>query len=428
MTSGASKAAPPTSYVAAVKGESTAPKSTDKDKAKEDKEAIKEKAESLQQMLDDLPEDSLLRPDLETQLQSLQGQLEDKRSKGARLDSAEARLRRAEASQAKKEQALEDAAKALEEAKQETEEAQKALEEVRAIMVPNTVDEPQEEEETVIKLGLADVHDLHKPLHNLQARIHNSSEAERPAKKSRDNTGAGTAQFQDDTQTNEILHRLGAVVQAHQPQQAVGPARAGASGPGFHRLVPRRVHFNEAATKLSPRPRLVEGRLDLLLHLLVQPAEPTHGHQPGCYTTCSSYKKSGKPSCHTLCGTSRGIAARVPGYLLGSYRFFDPKRPSHLRMRGCPPRTCAKQSPVGGGPCPRPSAQADRKPSIPACLFFCSGYVWSASLVGWEPGCPSFLAHKAVFPCLLPCERGGPSFYPLSSVVSISAWQGLPAE
>ena len=131
-TSGASKAAPPTSYAAAVKGESTAPKTPEKDKAKEDKEAIKEKAESLQQILDDLPEDSLLRPDLEAQLQSLQGQLEDKRSKGARLDSAEARLRRAEASQAKKEQALEDAAKALEEAKQETEEAQKALEEVRA--------------------------------------------------------------------------------------------------------------------------------------------------------------------------------------------------------------------------------------------------------------------------------------------------------
>ena len=121
-TSGASKAAPPTSCAAAVKGESTAPKNPDKDKAKEDKEAIKEKAESLQQVLDDLPDDSLLRPDFEAQLQSLQGQLEDKRSKGARLDSAEARLRRAEASQAKKEQALEDAAKALEEAKQETEE------------------------------------------------------------------------------------------------------------------------------------------------------------------------------------------------------------------------------------------------------------------------------------------------------------------
>ena len=128
---------------------------------------------------------------------------------------------------------MEDAAKALEEAKQETEEAQKALEEVRAIMVPNTVAEPQEEEETVLKLGLADVHDLHNLLHNLQARIHNSSEAERPAKKSRDNTGAGTAQPQDDTQTNEILHRalgnLGAVVQAHQPQQAVGPATPAAS-------------------------------------------------------------------------------------------------------------------------------------------------------------------------------------------------------
>ena len=73
----------------------------------------------------------------------------------------------------------------------------------------------------MLKLGLADVHDLHNLLHKLQARIHNSSEAERPAKKSRDNTGAGTAQPQDDTQTNEILHRalgnLGAVVQAHQP-------------------------------------------------------------------------------------------------------------------------------------------------------------------------------------------------------------------
>ena len=232
-TSGASKAAPPTSYAAAVKGESTAPKSPDKDKAKEDKEAIKEKAESLQQILDDLPEDSLVRPDLEAQLQSLQGQLEDKRSKGARLDSAEARLRRAEAALAKKEQALEDAAKALEEAKQEADEAQKALEEVRAIMVPNTVAEPQEEEETVLKLGLADVHDLHKLLHNLQARIHNSSEAERPAKKSRDNTGAGAAQPQDDTQTNEILHKalgnLVAVVQAHQPPQAVGPATPAAS-------------------------------------------------------------------------------------------------------------------------------------------------------------------------------------------------------
>ena len=233
-TSGASKAAPPTSYAAAVKGESTAPKSPDKDKAKEDKEAIKEKAESLQQVLDDLPDDSLLRPDFEAQLQSLQGQLEDKRSKGARLDSAEARLRRAEASLAKKEQALEDAAKALDEAKQEADEAQKTLEEVRATMVPNTVAEPQEEEETVLKLGLADVHDLHKLLHNLQARIHNSSEAERPAKKSRDNTGAGTAQPQDDTQTNEILHRalgnLGAVVQAHHhPQQAAGPATPAAS-------------------------------------------------------------------------------------------------------------------------------------------------------------------------------------------------------
>ena len=203
------------------------------DKAKEDKEAIKEKAESLQQVLDDLPDDSLLRPDFEAQLQSLQGQLEDKRSKGARLDSAEARLRRAEASLAKKEQALEDAAKALDEAKQEADEAKKTLEEVRATMVPNTVAEPNEEEETVLKLGLADVHDLHKLLHNLQARIHNSSEAERPAKKSRDNTGAGTAQPQDETQTNDILHRalgnLSAVVQAHQPQQVVGPATPAAS-------------------------------------------------------------------------------------------------------------------------------------------------------------------------------------------------------
>ena len=172
---GASKAAPPTSYAAAVKGESTAPKSQDKEKAKEDKEAIKEKAESWQQVLDDLPDESPLRPEVEAQLQSLQGQLEDKRSKG------------------------------------------------RA----------QEEEETVLKLGLADVHDLHNLLHNLQARIHNSSEAERPAKKSRDNTGAGTAQPQDDTQTNEILHRalgnLGAVVQAHQPQQAAGAAPPAAS-------------------------------------------------------------------------------------------------------------------------------------------------------------------------------------------------------
>ena len=130
-----------------------------------------------------MPDDSLLRPDFEAHLQSLQGQLEDKRSKIARLDSAEARLRRAEASLAKKEQAMEDA-----------DEAKKALEEVRATMVPNTVAEPQEEEETVLKLGLADVHDLHNLLHNLQARIHNSSEAERPAKKSRDNTGVGTAQ------------------------------------------------------------------------------------------------------------------------------------------------------------------------------------------------------------------------------------------
>ena len=230
---GASKAAPPTSYAAAVKGESTAPKSQDKEKAKEEKEAMKEKAESWQQALDDLPDDSPLRPEVEAQLQSLQGQLEDKRSKGARLDSAEARLRRAEASQAKKEQALEDAAKALEEAKQETEEAQKAFEEVRAIMVPNTVVEQPEEDETVLKLGLADVHDLHNLLHNLQARIHNSSKAERPAKKSRDNTGAGTAQPEDDTQTNEILHRalgdLGAVVQAHQPQQAAGTAPPAAS-------------------------------------------------------------------------------------------------------------------------------------------------------------------------------------------------------
>ena len=114
----------------------------------------------MQQVLDDLPDDSPLRPDFEAQLQSLQGQLEDKRSKGARLDSAEARLRRAEASLAKKEQAMEDAAKALEQAKQEAEEARKALEEeVRATMVPNTVAEP-EEAETVLKLGLADVHDL----------------------------------------------------------------------------------------------------------------------------------------------------------------------------------------------------------------------------------------------------------------------------
>ena len=115
---------------------------------------------------------------------------------------------------------MEDAAQALEEAKQEAEEAQKTLEKVRATMVPNAVAE-QPEEETVLKLGLADVHDLHNLLHNLQARVHNSSEAERPAKKSRDNTGAGTAQPQDDTQTNEILHRalgnLGAVVRARQP-------------------------------------------------------------------------------------------------------------------------------------------------------------------------------------------------------------------
>ena len=144
---------PPTQRLS--KGESTAPKSQDKDKAKEDKEAVREKTESLQQVLDDLPEDSPLRPDVEAQLQNLQGQLEDKRSKGARLDSAEARLRRAEASLAKKEQAMEDAAKALEEAKQEAEEAQKTLEEVRAIMVPNTVAEQPEEEETVLKSSSA---------------------------------------------------------------------------------------------------------------------------------------------------------------------------------------------------------------------------------------------------------------------------------
>ena len=41
--------------------------------------------------------------------------------------------------------------------------------------------EEPEEDETVPKLGLADVHDLRNLLHNLQARIHNSSEAERPA-------------------------------------------------------------------------------------------------------------------------------------------------------------------------------------------------------------------------------------------------------
>ena len=62
--------------------------------------------------------------------------------------------------------------------------------------------------------------------------------ARRKAKKSRDNTGAGTAQPQDDTHTNEILHRalgnLGAVVQAHQPQQAVGPATPACSFPSPH--------------------------------------------------------------------------------------------------------------------------------------------------------------------------------------------------
>ena len=146
------------------------PKAKTKTKPRRTRRRSKRKpspCESLQQVLDDLPEDSPLRPDFEAQLQSLQGQLEDKRSKGARLDSAEARLRRAEASLAKKEQAMEDAAKALEEAKQEAEEAQKALEEVRASMVPNTVAEQPEEDETVLKLGLADVHDLHNLLHNL---------------------------------------------------------------------------------------------------------------------------------------------------------------------------------------------------------------------------------------------------------------------
>ena len=70
---------------------------------------------------------------------------------------------------------MEDAAKALEEAKQEADEAQKTLEEVRATMVPNTLAEKPEEAETVLKLGLADVHDLRNLLHNLQARIHTAA-------------------------------------------------------------------------------------------------------------------------------------------------------------------------------------------------------------------------------------------------------------
>ena len=56
--SGASKAAPTTFYADVVKGESMAPRTPNKDKAKEDKEAVKEKAESLQQVLDDVPDDS----------------------------------------------------------------------------------------------------------------------------------------------------------------------------------------------------------------------------------------------------------------------------------------------------------------------------------------------------------------------------------
>ena len=110
------------------------------------------------------------------------------------------------ASLAKKEQAMEDAAKALEEAKQEAEEAQKALEEGRATMVA----EQPEEDETVLKLGLADVHNL---LHSLQARIHNSSKAERPAKKSRANTGAGAGpapgQHADQRDPAQSLGQLG---------------------------------------------------------------------------------------------------------------------------------------------------------------------------------------------------------------------------
>ena len=54
-------AAQPTSYSAAEKGESSAPKPTRKEETREDKEAVKEKAESLQQMIDDLPEDSQLK-------------------------------------------------------------------------------------------------------------------------------------------------------------------------------------------------------------------------------------------------------------------------------------------------------------------------------------------------------------------------------
>ena len=118
---------------AAVKGESTAPKSQDKHKAKEDKEAIKEKAESLQQVLDDLPDASPLRPDFEASCKACRGSSKTKEARGPgwtlpKHGFAEPKL------PGKKEQAMEDAAKALEEAKQEAEEAQKALEEVRATM------------------------------------------------------------------------------------------------------------------------------------------------------------------------------------------------------------------------------------------------------------------------------------------------------